>query len=75
MSNFKVFDIEAKDWNVIYAIGIFDGIKLQTKINKPTKERSSNNHTYIRYLLVTLCDKDVVYAHNGGRYDFLFLMD
>jgi len=68
LNSFKVFDTEALDWNRLYAIGIYDGKQVLTHIsdNEP-------NSAFIEWLLNNLNDGDVVYAHNGGKYDFLFL--
>lgn len=67
---FKVFDIEATEWNRIYAIGIYDGkdILINTDDDK-------NNDYYIGWLFDNLSDGDIVYAHYGGKYDFTFIMD
>lgn len=67
---FKVFDCEAYDWNRLYAIGIYDGINVSTFISK-----DSPNNDFVEWLLESLENKDVVYAHYGGRYDFLFIFD
>jgi hypothetical protein len=67
---FKVFDIEAYEWNKVYAIGIYDGITLNSYAHSDTK-----NDIFIKWLLDNLNDKDIVYAHNGGKYDFLFLLN
>ncbi len=66
----KVFDIEAYSWNRIYAIGIYDGNKPITLV-----DTAGSNDTYIEWLLDKLADGDIVYAHNGGKYDFLFIFD
>ena len=70
MNSFKVFDIEAYEWNRIYAIGIYDGN--QVLIHTSNKE---SNIDFIEWLLDNLNDKDIVYAHNGGKYDFLFIFE
>jgi len=68
LNSFKVFDTEALDWNRLYAIGIYDGKKVLTHISD-----NESNTAFIEWLLNNLNDGDVVYAHNGGKYDFLFL--
>lgn len=65
----KVFDIEAYEWNRVYAIGIYDGRNVIKKEGNNIK-----NDVFIEWLLDNLYDGDVVYAHNGGKYDFLFIM-
>jgi len=68
IDKFKVFDIEAYEWNKIYAIGLYDGSKVLTHIsdNEP-------NTAFVEWLLDNLNDGDILFAHNGGKYDFLFL--
>jgi len=68
LKSFKVFDTEALDWNRLYAIGIYDGKQVLTHISD-----NESNSAFIEWLLNNLNDGDVVYAHNGGKYDFLFL--
>ncbi len=70
MNNFKVFDIETTDWNKIYAIGIYNGLKC----NILAKQNKKNEY-FIKYLLDNLDDNDIIYAHNGGKFDFLFIID
>ncbi|MGC8621728.1 MAG: DNA polymerase [Caldisphaera sp.] len=67
---FGVFDIEALDWNKVYAIGFFDGKEL-----KILAEKGKPNNYFISWLFDNLPSKKVFYAHNGGRYDFLFIFD
>jgi hypothetical protein len=67
---YSVFDIETKGWDKIYAIGIYDGVNL-----KIFTEKQKNNDGYIEWLLDNLKDGDIVYAHNGGRFDFLFVIE
>ncbi|MEM3264677.1 MAG: DNA polymerase [Thermoplasmata archaeon] len=77
MSGYKVFDIEAYDWNEIYAIGIYDGNSepiIHYTVGR-SKNRDITNFEFIDWLFSYLHDNDVVYAHNGGKYDFLFIMD
>ena len=66
----KVFDIEALNWNNIYAIGIYDGKDVNILTSPVLK-----NNSFIKWLLDNLADGDIVYAHNGGKYDFLFIFD
>ena len=78
MSSFKVFDIESTNWNMIYAIGIFDGVNepiIRSFDTSNNKDRIKSNNEFIGWLLDRLNNGDVVYAHNGGRFDFLFIMD
>lgn len=67
--NYGVFDIEAYNWNEIYAIGYYSNTKISI-----CKDKLESNNQYIEYLLSQI-DKPIVYAHNGGAYDFLFIMD
>ncbi len=70
MDNFKVFDIETTNWNKIYAIGIYNGVKC----NILAKENMKNSF-FVKYLLDNLENDDIVFAHNGGKFDFLFIID
>lgn len=73
---FKVFDIESNNWNEIYAIGIYDGINDPIiKTNSLIKDRVIKNNEYIEFLFDNLNNNDIVYAHNGGKFDFLFIID
>ena len=67
---FGVFDIEAIDWNKMYAIGYYDGTNLNI-----LAEKGKDNNFFISWLLDILPSKKIFYAHNGGRYDFLFIFD
>ena len=63
------FDIESLDWNRIYAIGFYDGIATHV-----LADESKPNNYFIEWLLNELPDDSVVYAHNGGKFDFLFIL-
>ncbi|MFH7836407.1 MAG: DNA polymerase [Candidatus Aenigmatarchaeota archaeon] len=67
---YKVFDIEARDWNKVYAIGIYDGANVKTFYGYDYSVKD-----FVKWLFDNLSDGDVVYAHNGGKYDFLFLIE
>ena len=67
--DFGVFDIEAHKWINIYAIGYYSDTKFIIQ-----KEKLNSNDEYIEFLLNGI-DKPIVYAHNGGGYDFLFILD
>ena len=72
-SNLFVFDIEAFKWNEVYAIGIYDGHKVNSYVS--SKSVSYTNDDFIAWLLDNIPHGAVVYAHAGGRYDFLFILD
>jgi hypothetical protein len=63
------FDIEAKEWNNIYAIGYYIN-------NEATifKDKLKDNNSYIKVFLDAI-PEGTYYAHNGARYDFLFILD
>ena len=65
-----VFDTETEDWTRIYAIGYaIDG-------NRAIINTSENsNDGFIRWLLESLPNNAVVYSHNGGKFDMMFLLD
>ncbi|MEM3845658.1 MAG: DNA polymerase [Candidatus Parvarchaeota archaeon] len=67
---YKVFDIEAKDWNKIYAIGIYNGRNVKTLFGYQYSLKD-----FIEWLFKNLNNNDIVYAHNGGKYDFLFIIE
>lgn len=66
MKNFAVFDIEADKWVNFVVMGFFDGVEYRT-FDSP------------RALIVHLNQKKFdgwrVYAHFGGKYDFLFILE
>ena len=66
---FQVFDFEALNWNKLYAVGIFDGKY------KFIAEENRKNSFFVSWLLDNLEPDVVAYAHNGGRYDFLFIFE
>ncbi len=70
IANYKVFDIEAYNWNKVYAIGIYNGKETKMLVNN-----YYTNNAFIEWLLNNLQNGDIIYAHNGGRYDFLFIFD
>ena len=65
---FQVFDFEALNWNRLYAIGVYDG-----KDYKYIAERNKKNSYFVSWLLDNLHEDMVAYAHNGGKYDFIFI--
>ena len=73
---FKVFDTETNNWNEIYAIGIYDGkTEPIIKSNYKNKNRLSVNNEFIEFMLDNLNNNDIVYSHNGGKFDMLFIID
>lgn len=64
------FDIETFDWDKIYAIGYTaDGINANIIADK-----DKNNSYFIKWLLDNVSE-DVIYSHNGGKFDMLFVFD
>ena len=62
--NFAVFDIECKNWNEFLGLGFYNGKDYRFF------------DTIVGFVDYVLSLSDVViFAHNGGRYDFLFLFD
>jgi hypothetical protein len=61
--NIAVFDIEAKDWINPWLIGFYDGEKYYEFYNLKKFVSFIQQDKYINYR---------IYAHNGGKYDFLF---
>ena len=66
---YGTFDIEANNWNEIYAIGYYIDQKIEI-----VKELHKSNDYFIKRFLDILPD-GIYYAHNGSRYDFLFFLD
>ena len=80
--NFSVIDFEAHDNNRLYAVGFYDGHNVKIKINtsifnkKITEnQRVRHNNRLISVLFDYLRPNTINYAHFGGGYDFLFIMD
>ena len=65
----QVFDFEALNWNKLYAVGIYDG-----KDIKYIAEKGRDNYYFTRWLMDNLEPDVIAYAHNGGRYDFIFVL-
>lgn len=65
---FQVLDFEALNWNKLYAIGIYDGVNYRY-----IAEKNKDNSYFVKWLLDNLEPDKVCYAHNGGKYDFIFL--
>ena len=66
----SVFDIETHDWDKIYAIGYtFDGIDA----NMVYADNKGNDY-FIKWLLENL-PEGIIYSHNGGKFDNLFIFD
>lgn len=63
---FGTFDIESRDWKHLLALGSYDG--------KTYKEFFSMED-YIKYLFSPDNTCTTYYAHFGGIFDFLFLID
>lgn len=66
---FQVFDFEAYHWNKLYAIGVYDGINFEY-----VADNNKDNYFFVEWLLNHLKSDVVAYAHNGGKYDFIFIM-
>lgn len=61
-----VFDIESNDWIDFLVLGFFDGEYYET---------FSNRKKFLQSLTKRKYDGFTIYAHNGGKFDFLFLLD
>lgn len=64
-----VFDIETKDWIFPYAVGFYNGEVYKEFLGKYCIQnfiKDSVRHKYRGYL---------IYAHNGGKFDFNFLVE
>lgn len=64
IENFAVFDIEAKNWTQFVVAGVYDGSEFK---------HFDSLGDVLRYLESRKIEK--VFAHFGGKYDFLFLLD
>lgn len=62
---FYTSDIEANNWIEFLIIGLYDGVEYKV---------FNSIETYINYILIN-CKNSRIYFHNGGRYDFLFLLE
>lgn len=66
-NNIATFDIEARNWTDFLMLGFFDGIKYIEFFN------------LIDFIDYLSCHSEYkgykIYAHNGGKYDFLFIME
>lgn len=71
MRDFLVVDIEATQWVHPYAIGCFDGMEYFQCVNMESFECIRKMLTR---LLIPRYARKWIYAHNGGNYDFLFLV-
>lgn len=71
MSNIAVFDIEAKDYIYPFLIGFFDGSDYMVF------EGEDCVKDFCEFLLkkIKKYSKYRIYAHYGGSYDFLFLIE
>ena len=64
-----IFDIETKDWIYPYALGFYDGeIYKVFKGNKCVVD-------FIKFIMRHRYRGYSIYAHNGGRFDFNFLLN
>ena len=66
----QVFDFEALNWNKLYAVGIYAGDRAIY-----LAEEGKPNAYFAEWLLENLESGICAYAHNGGRYDFLFIFE
>jgi hypothetical protein len=64
------FDFEATDWNKLYSVAIYDGTSVKSIIDK-----KKDNSYFVEYLLDNIPNKEIAYAHYGGKYDFKFILD
>lgn len=66
---FAVFDIETKNWIYPYAVGFYDGLDFKYFLGKNCVFnfiKSIITHKYRGY---------TIFAHNGGKFDFNFLVE
>ena len=66
---FAVFDIETYKWIHPYAVGFYDGVNYKQFLGKDCIK------DFISYVAVKKYRGYRIYAHNGGKFDFNFLMD
>ncbi|MHA1757971.1 MAG: DNA polymerase [Promethearchaeota archaeon] len=63
---FATFDIEAEDWINFKILGFYDGEEYKEFYNLKS---------FLNYVLRSKYQGYNIYAHFGGRYDFLFLLE
>lgn len=68
-NKFAVFDIETRNWIYPYAVGFYDG---ETYTQFLGKHCISD---FVNHVLRKKYRGYIIYAHNGGRFDFNFLLD
>lgn len=68
MSDFKyaVFDIESCNWIDLVVIGFYDGLEYRT---------FTDVKKFLNYISRDKYNGFRIYAHNGGKFDFLFLLE
>ena len=66
--NFAVFDIETYKWIYPYAVGFYDGIEYKQFLGKNCIK------DFISFIAVKKYRGYRIYAHNGGKFDFNFLV-
>jgi hypothetical protein len=66
MKNRAVFDIESNEWIDFLVLGFFDGEEFRT---------FSTIKLFLKHLEKRKYRGFTIYAHNGGKFDFLFLLD
>jgi len=66
---FCVFDIEAENWTDAFALGFFDG---SNYLMFEGKDCISN---FLDFFLTKNYRSYICFAHNGGKYDFNFILD
>lgn len=64
-----VFDIETINWVEPYALGFYDGDNLKIFDGKECIKEFLNEFLRRKYAGL------IVYAHNGGKFDFSFILD
>src|SRR5882757_6553700 len=69
--DFLVLDIEATQWVNPYAIGMYDGQRYHQEVEFESFKCINN---MLARVLVPEYAGWWIYAHNGGNYDFLFLV-
>ena len=66
---FCVFDIEAENWTDAFALGFFDGS------NYRMFEGKNCIANFLNFFLTKNYQSYICFAHNGGQYDFNFILD
>lgn len=66
LENFAVMDIEARSWINFEVMGYFDG---------ESYHEFFSMRDFLQFLFKLRCPPATIFAHFGGKYDFLFVID